>query len=147
MGQLNLPASGKVYLDAAPIIYSVETHSKYFPLLEPAWQTAHARNTPFLTSELSLLEVLVAPLRAKDAKLLGAYEGVLASSDIQLVPVTKEVLRVAARLRAEITTLRTPDAIHAASALFAGCSMFICNDAGFKRVPGLPVLMLDEAIT
>jgi predicted nucleic acid-binding protein len=146
VGSLNLPASGKVYLDAAPIIYSVETHPKYFPLLAPAWQTAHSRQTPFLTSELSLLEVLVAPLRAKDAKILAAYEGVLASSDIQLIPITMEVLREAAQLRASIASLRTPDAIHAASALLAGCSMFICNDAGFKRVPNLPVAILDDVL-
>jgi len=146
VGSLNLPASGKVYIDAAPLIYSVETHSRYYPLLAPAWQTVHSTNNPFVTSELSLIEVLVAPLRAKDAKLVAAYDGVLSSADVQLLPIGQDVLREAARLRAAISTLRTPDAIHAASALLAGCVMFITNDVGFRRVPDLAVCILDELV-
>jgi predicted nucleic acid-binding protein len=40
--------------------------------------------------------------------------------------------------------LKTPDAIHAATALAAGCVLFVTNDAGFRCVPGLPVAVLSE---
>jgi predicted nucleic acid-binding protein len=56
------------------------------------------------------------------------------------------VLREAARLRATIAGLRAPDAIHAATALLSGCALFVTNDAGFKRVPGLPLVVLDDVI-
>jgi predicted nucleic acid-binding protein len=41
--------------------------------------------------------------------------------------------------------LKTPDAIHAATALLAGCALFVTNDPAFKRIAGLPVGLLSEA--
>ena len=59
------------------------------------------------------------------------------------LPVSLSVLEEAARLRAA-HNLKTPDAIHAATALAAGCSLFVTNDFGFRRVPGLQVAVLAE---
>ncbi len=39
MGTLTLPASGLVYLDANPVIYTVEKHPVYGPLLQPHSET------------------------------------------------------------------------------------------------------------
>ncbi len=35
MGSLNLPASGIIYVDTSPVIYSIEENSIYRQLLEP----------------------------------------------------------------------------------------------------------------
>ena len=43
MGTLILPASGLVYLDANSVIYTVEKHPVYGPLLHPLWQAAQAK--------------------------------------------------------------------------------------------------------
>ena len=43
MGALTLPASGLVYLDANPVIYTVEKHPVYGPLLQPLWMAAQAK--------------------------------------------------------------------------------------------------------
>ena len=51
----------------------------------------------------------------------------------------------AARLRAE-TGLAIPDALHAATALRAGCALFITNDTDFRRVQGLPIVVLDGLV-
>jgi predicted nucleic acid-binding protein len=41
----------------------------------------------------------------------------------------------------------TPDAIHAATALEARCSMYLTNDDGFRRVPGIsPTILSDLAV-
>jgi predicted nucleic acid-binding protein len=42
--------------------------------------------------------------------------------------------------------LKTPDALHAASALQVGCVQFVTNDIGFRNVPGLPVVILDDLL-
>jgi len=44
MGSLSLPASGTIYVDTAPIIYSVERHPDYEFLLLPLWTEADARS-------------------------------------------------------------------------------------------------------
>lgn len=146
MGSLTLPASGSVYVDSMAVIYSVERYPDYWPLLEPMWLAAQAPTIEVVTSELTLMEVLVKPLKTNDAKLVTAFEQALVGTDVTLQPITQSILRDAAQLRAT-TNLRTPDAIHAASSKAIGCSLFVTNDIGFRNVPGLPVVILDDLRT
>ncbi len=144
MGALTLPTSGKVYLDANSIIYSVERIEPYRTLLDPLWQAAGLESFGIISSELTLLEVLVRPFKTGDRQLEAGFRALLQrSSDVSLIAVTRPVLEQAARLRATVG-LKTPDAIHAATALRAGAALFITNDAAFRRVPGLPVVTLGD---
>ena len=59
MGSLNLPASGIVYVDTSPVIYSIEENSSYSQLLEPLWSALKAGQIMVVSSELILLETLV----------------------------------------------------------------------------------------
>ena len=146
MGELILPASGTVYVETPALIYTVERHPLYSPLLDPFWQAAQARQITPVSSELIITEALVMPLRQGSLTLQAAYEAALLEADLVLLPLTQEILREAARLRAAIAGLRTPDALHAATALIAGCSMFLTNDTGFRRVPGLPLVILEDVL-
>ncbi len=145
MGSLTLPVGGLVYLDTSPLIYTVEKHLDYLPLLKPFWAVVSAGQFELVTSELSLLETMVGPAKQNDKTLAARYEQVLSSPDIQLLPITEIVLRRAITVRAQ-TNLKTPDAIHAATALVAGCSEFITNDGAFRRVAGLKVTVLHEIL-
>jgi predicted nucleic acid-binding protein len=64
---------------------------------------------------------------------------------MQLIPISQTVLKQAANSRAK-TNLKTPDAIHAATALSINCTQFITNDKGFRNVPNLPVIILSEIL-
>jgi predicted nucleic acid-binding protein len=145
MGTLSLPASGIVYVDTSPVIYSVEENATYSQLLEPLWNELAAGQIIVVSSELILLETLVVPLRNNDSDLIAAYEGILTQSDLDLFPITAQILRDAAQLRAT-TKLKTPDAIHAATALSAQCTLFLTNDFAFQRIANLPVLVLDDVL-
>src|SRR5215208_1781142 len=134
-----------VYLDANPVIYSVEKHPDFGPLLHPVWLAAKARSIEVVSSELVLLETLVGPLKKGDKALADAYEMLFRQPQTRLLPITQPVLREAARLRAT-TKLKTPDAVHAATALLVGCALFVTNDAGLRGVPGLPVTILSDLL-
>jgi predicted nucleic acid-binding protein len=146
MGSLALPASSLVYTDSDIIICSVETHAAYWPVLQSLWQAARAGSLAITSSELTLMETLIGPLRSGDEILQSAYQQVLQSPEVCLLPISQAVLGEAARLRAGIVALRTPDALHAATATLAGCTRFLTNDIGFRRIPGLPVVLLDEVL-
>lgn len=146
MGLINLPGSGVVYLDANSIIYAVEKHPDYAPLLDHLWPAAQAQTIELISSELSLMECLIGPLKSGDLVLQTTYETTLLRSEMRLLAITQSILRDAAQLRAA-TKLRTPDAIHAATAKQVGCSLFVTNDTGFRAVPGLPVVILDDLRT
>ena len=145
MGTLTLPASGLVYLDANPIIYTVEKHPVYGPLLQPLWQAAQAQTIEAISSDLALMETLIGPLRSGDVALEKAYEQALLGTEMRLLPITHTILREAARLRAT-TKLKTPDALHLATAQQAGCALFVTNDAGFRGVTSLRLVILDDLL-
>lgn len=146
MGSLNIPESSLVYVDTSVVIYSVEKFPSYSPLLEPLWLSLSSGNIQMFSSELILMETLVVPLRNSDTTLINAYEQLLLSSEMQLIPIGQSILREAANLRAT-TSLRTPDAIHAATALSINCTLFLTNDKGFRNVPNLPVVVLSEVLS
>ena len=77
MGALVLPASGSVYLDANGFIYSIERIDPYRSMLDTLWQTVSTRQITVVTSELTLLEVLVKPLKVGDATTATLFRTVL----------------------------------------------------------------------
>ena len=145
MGALTLPVSGLVYIDTMTLIYTVERYPAYWPLLEPLWLAAQAGTIEIVSSELTLMEALVGPFKSGDTTLERAYEHALVGTDMRLLPITQPILREAARLRAS-TKLRTPDAVHAATAQQVACVLFVSNDVGFRAVPGLPLAILDDLL-
>ncbi|MDZ8023803.1 MAG: type II toxin-antitoxin system VapC family toxin [Nostoc sp. DedQUE01] len=145
MGQLILPLSGVIYIDTPVVIYSVEWNPDYYSLLQPLWLKFQTGEIQIISSELILMETLVLPLKNNDTFLLNAYEELLLSENMQLVPINQSILRQAANIRAT-TNLKTPDAIHAATALSVNCNQFITNDKGFRNVPSLAVIILSEVL-
>ncbi len=144
MGQLDLPESGLVCLDTSSVIYSVEKIEPFSSLLEPLWSHAGASMIRLTGSSLLLLECLVKPVRDGDREVEAIFRALLiGSAEFHLMPITTAVLERAVQLRAEFG-LRTPDAIHAATALEVGCVQFVTNDVQFRRVTDLPVIVLGD---
>lgn len=146
MGAIILPQSGHVYLDSNAIIYTVEKNPTYSSLLQPLWASVKVGRIKVATSSLSLMEVSVGPMKTGNAAILRTYESLLHSSQVRLDPLDESVLRKAAELRSTIARLRTPDAIHAASALVNSVDHFISNDDVFRKVPGLSVTILHDLL-
>lgn len=145
MGALTLPTAGPIYLDTSGFIYSAERIEPYRTLLEPMWQQAQAGKFVIVSSELALLETLVKPLREGDTTLEQLFRSLLHAREVRLIPVTRSLWDQAARLRA-MTSLKTPDALHAATAQDAASTLFITNDRDFRRIEGLPVVILDDLL-
>ncbi|WGV24979.1 type II toxin-antitoxin system VapC family toxin [Halotia branconii] len=147
MGQLILPNAARIYVDTVTVIYAVEQTPTYGVLLNPLWHSLQARTLEVFSSELTLMETLVVPLRNSDTFLVDAYERLLRSPQMQLIPISQTILREAARLRASTPSLRTPDAIHIATATTSGCTQFLTNDRQLRTATNLFVVILDEVLT
>nr|VFK15789.1 MAG: PIN domain-containing protein [Candidatus Kentron sp. LPFa]VFK31514.1 MAG: PIN domain-containing protein [Candidatus Kentron sp. LPFa] len=138
MGGLILPKNGPVYLDANCFIYSVERIEPYCGILEPVWQRGG-----IVTSDLTLLEVLVKPFKLGYRLLQGIYRDLLDAEEIERVPLSPVLLEQAASLRMA-TGIKTPDAIHAACALARKAVLFISNNKALQCIPGLPFAYLND---
>ncbi len=93
MGALTLPASGLVYVDTMTVIYTVERLPVYSALLQPLWLAAQTRSIQVVTSELTLMESLVGPLKTGNTILARAFEQMLLGADTQLLPLAQPILR------------------------------------------------------
>ncbi len=145
MGPLTLPPDGPIYLDATGFIYGVERIEPDRALLEPMWRQAQAGQFTIVSSDWVILETLVKPLREGDTVVEMLFRSLLDANEVTLIPATRPLWEDAARLRAE-TGLKTPDALHAATALYAECTLFVTNDADFRRFEDLPVVVLDDLL-
>jgi predicted nucleic acid-binding protein len=144
MGSIALPESGVIAVDANIVIYTVEKHPQNGPILRPLWESVAAGKLVVVISELILLETLVGPYRSGLSQLAADYETFLSFPGIRLVPISPTILRAAAEMRAKVPKLRSPDAIHAATAIQQSASCFLTNDLGFRNIAGFNVIVLDE---
>jgi predicted nucleic acid-binding protein len=134
---------GPVGIDTAIVIYFIEEHPKFLPVILPLFRDADLGKRQLVSSAITLLEVLVVPYRAGDRALADRYEALLTRSrGIQLVDTTRDQLRAAAQLRAA-TGVRTPDALQLVAALGTGCSAFVTNDRRLPSIPGLRIVQLE----
>jgi predicted nucleic acid-binding protein len=136
-----------VGLDTAPLIYYLEEHPTYLPLVDPFFEALARGDLQAVTSTVTLIEVLTQPLRHGNTALATQYRSLLLNNqsiDIGMVSVV--VAEEAARLRAT-HALRTPDAVQLATAIDAGASSFLTNDAHLSAIPNLRVIVLDHVLS
>ena len=90
-----------------------------------------------------MTELLVHPYRKEDIDRVNSIYALTSTyPHLSWVPVTLALADQAARLRATYG-LRTPDALHVATAIAGSATGFIGNDHAFRRVTELEILLLD----
>ena len=133
-----------VGLDTSPLIYYIEEHPAFLPKVKPFFEAAVRGDFRIVTSFITLVEVLVHPLREGRPELAEEYRNVLLqSAEITAIPLDQGIAEEAANLRARYN-LRTPDAIQVATAIRSGASWFLTNDADLAAVPGISVQILQH---
>ena len=134
----------RIYIDSAPLIYLVERHTDYFTTVFHIFGLIEATPLQAITSAITLTEIIVQPLRTGNTDLAQEYHDVLVSSNqCSLIAVTEDIAITAGAIRARYS-LRTPDTIHAATAINFGRDAILTNDRDFRRLQDLNVLVLDD---
>jgi predicted nucleic acid-binding protein len=124
-----------IYLDAAPVIYTVEQVPPYAAIVDARLA---APEVVRVASGLTRLECRVKPLRLADADLLQDFDDYFAGAVAEIVPLSRVVLDRATEIRAQYG-FRTPDSIHLAAAVVSGCDVFLTNDHRLDRFANIPI--------
>ena len=95
-----------------------------------------------VTSVLSMIECRSKPLRDGDLARVALYDAFFGSRDLTLFPVDQAVAEQATRVRARYN-LKTPDAIHIATATLHVASLVVTTDHDFARCKDLPGMMIE----
>lgn len=131
MGLRERLAHQQVYFDTNIFIYAFENATLYRDQLTSLARVLDDKECIAFTSEFTLSEILTKPFRDNMLEAVAKYREVLEGGEIRLAPITRSILVRSAMLRGQLG-LKTPDAIHVATAVDTGCSAFLTNDASIR---------------
>jgi predicted nucleic acid-binding protein len=119
-----------IYLDANVFIALLEARGSVTDCLADMLAAVESGEGRAITSELTLAETLVGPIRDGDVARVQAFTDLVTTgSALAVVAVTRDVLIQAAQWRATgRRDTRLPDAIHIATAELMNCSHFVAGD-------------------
>ncbi|MGA2439377.1 MAG: type II toxin-antitoxin system VapC family toxin [Tepidisphaeraceae bacterium] len=132
----------RLYLDSSTIVYCLESAL-------PFRQKALARVTQaegiaggmLLTSRLSRLECRVKPLRDGNTTLLAIYDEFFTRGSLRVIEIGPGIVERATELRVRYG-LKTPDAIHVATAIEEHADAFLTGDRDLRRCGEVAVEVL-----
>jgi predicted nucleic acid-binding protein len=135
---------GRVYFDVNPIIYFIEQNTDFVEVVTPLFEMLGEGAILAYTSEFSLTEILIKPIRDGRADVIQAHKELLLDPELfTLTKANRETFLTAAQLGAK-AGMRTPDAIHFASAMENQCQFFITNDKKINSQAGVTVVYVSD---
>lgn len=136
-----------VFLDTAPVIYFIEAHPQFGPLVKKVVELMNENRIQAFTSVLTLAEVLSKPVETKNAALIEKFKIYLKNGqNLTLLPITEIISESAGVLRGKYPHLKTVDAVQIAAALDVGADAFLTNDKKLSMIKELKILILNEYI-
>ena len=136
-----------IFLDTAPLIYFIEKNARYLDVVKPVIALIDSQQAKGLTSTITLLEVLVLPLREGNKKLADKYKTILlSSSDLETCEISNVISERAAVIRAKYG-FKTPDSIQLATAIVHKADYFLTNDTALKQMKDIKVIVLEDYIS
>ncbi len=137
-GTLNrIPSGSRIALDTVPFVYFLERHPDFFRPAQSLFDQIEEGRIEAFASTLVLTELLApafrenAPIQAQDA-----YRLLTHFPNLTFIDLTPPIAFEAARLRGD-SSLRTPDALHLATALELEADWFVTNDKAFSKLKNL----------
>jgi predicted nucleic acid-binding protein len=130
-----------IYLDTNVVIRLVEGDAPTRAPLTVRLAAALGVPGSLVTSRLTRLECRSKPLRVGDLATLTQFDVFFAGIELILADVSAAVIERATDLRARYG-LKTPDALHYATAVEIGATTFLTGDRGLSRCSEVPVELL-----
>lgn len=120
-----------VYFDACIVIYLVERAKGFVEPVEAA--IAVESDIQVCISPLVQMECMVGVLKRQDQELRHAYEQFFAAC--VMLDIRADTFLLASEVRAQYG-IKTPDALHLATAMQHGCGQFWTNDDRLNKAAG-----------
>ena len=118
----------RIYLDSCAVIYAIEGSAELRAKIGDMLLPPQEESPCVVFTDLTRLECRVKPLSDKNAVLLKSYEDFFSTPGYEKYALEAPTFDLATSLRAE-HRIKTPDALHLAAAIRAGCAQFWTNDA------------------
>jgi predicted nucleic acid-binding protein len=130
-----------IYLDSNVVIYLIEQPAQFGPRALARLTVAKAAGDSLVVSQLTRLECRSNAVAQGDRNLLHQYDAFFQRAVVRVVPLSDAVVERATDIRGR-HRFKTPDALHLAAAVEAGCQSFLTNDLRLSRFPNLTIELL-----
>lgn len=148
VAQLNrlLKLHSRIALDTSVFIYQLQANPKYVGLTDEIFVWLQRPKSQGVTSTITMTELLVQPYRDRNQQQADEIYGLLSTfPNLAWISPSLDIADTAARIRAEYG-LRTPDALQVATAIRSSATALITNDATFRRLADVQIMVLDDLL-
>lgn len=141
-----LQAHKKIALDSVVFIYQFE-NKRYQPLTRIIFEHIERGDVVAVASTVTITEITVKLHQLEQPKKAQAYEAIVSHfPHLSIVDVTMAIASLAGQLGGT-KNIKTPDAIHIATALTEKATLWVTNDRKHLRVqPEIDVLYLEDFV-
>lgn len=136
----------KVFLDTAPIIYFLDDHFVYGEKAALIFDQFLLLGSKMFTSVITAEEYLVYPMRDNNWEKVDVFFQFRDFYKIDLVPISLEIAKKAASIRAKYPSFKSMDALQLAVAVIMDGDLFLTNDKQLKQFNEIPCITIDEWI-
>lgn len=139
--------SGKrVYMDTNVFIYFLELSDGYYEIVAPIIEACEAGKFIGYTGDVAVAETMIQPYREDNLSLVANFKAFFATENfLSIQSHDAAIFDLAAQLRAK-RGMKLIDALHYATALKAGCSFFLSNDASIKSDAIMEVIAINTLL-
>ena len=141
-----IPKNSRILLDTIALIYFLEKSERYSIMAEAIFNRIESGELRGIMANLVFAELLVPLyLSGKPRVAAGLVKQLNNFNNLEIVNLTTEISMEAARLRATYG-LRTPDAIHSATAIVNQATGILTNDKHLRKIgrEGISVWLFDD---
>ena len=134
-----------IFLDTAPVIYFIEAHHQFGPLVKQVVELMNENRIQAFTSVLTLSEVLPKPVETGNDELVEKFKTYLKNGpNLTLLPIGEAIGETAGVLRGKYPYLKTVDAVQIAAALDAEADAFLTNDKKLSGIKEIKIIVLSD---
>jgi predicted nucleic acid-binding protein len=126
--------------------FGLEANPRYVPLTDAIFAWVERDDSKAVACTIAMMELLVHPYRKMDQQMVESHYGLLSTyPNLKWIAPDLGIADLAACIRG-LHNLKTPDALHAATAIRSGATGLITNDPAFERVDSYETLILDRLL-
>ncbi|MBI4438005.1 type II toxin-antitoxin system VapC family toxin [Candidatus Uhrbacteria bacterium] len=133
-----------IALDTSILIYLLEEHPTHAIKVHRLFERIEKGSFRGVFSIIGMIELLTGVKKKGRDDLAQDYKLLLSHfPHFEIYSIDEDIVDIASKLRA-VYGIRTPDAIHLATAITKKCTIFISNDRALKKVKEIKVVSVNE---
>ncbi len=134
----------KIFLDTAPVIYFLDQTPGFGDIALRVFESIVQNNKPIITSVITVEEYLVYPYQNNIPEKETAFFDFTGDLEINILPITLDIAKKAATIRAKYKYFRAMDALQLATAIESGCDLFLTNDNQLKQFSDIRCVTVED---